>query len=107
MDIKYTFMARNEGNNTFNILFYPSSPNNDISFDVLNTNKYIGHVYSAVFDSIRLLMKDNIVDIIVFVSDDDHKNLYDKMIKWVEKRFPFKLEKRTQEKSTVYVYKRI
>jgi hypothetical protein len=104
---KYTFSARNNGNGEYTILFYPIDGDN-LTFDLTRKLKYVGDVFSGVFQSMRLLIRKHETATVIFTSDDLHRPLYEKMSKWIEKRFPFKLEGKHQNGNmTIYVYKRI
>jgi hypothetical protein len=103
----YYFYAKNDKNGTYSILFFPKGSDSSM-FELTKKFKYAGDVFGGVFQSIRLLVKKYNVTTITFKSDNLHKPLYDQMVKWIEKRFPFKLESNSNDGNmTVYMYKRI
>ncbi len=71
-------------------------------------SSYIGSVFSAVFQSLRMLINNKIVDMFVFTAaDNDLEKLYRKMIPWIHKRFPkYKIDKKYLDKNE-FVFKKV
>lgn len=107
--IKYVFSA-NGVDGDYGILFHDMSGRDvmDTFYPRLNDRHFVGEVYSGVFISLKSLIRDR--DVVSFhFNTDDAKliSLYDKMVRYIEDRFDYKLQNRdTKGKYVQWVYSR-
>jgi len=103
--VKYRFHAMRFNDNGWGIQFFPTA---NIYHGNLGGSSYIGSVFSAVFQSLRMLINDKNVDMFVFTAaDKDLERLYRKMILWIHKRFPkYQIDKKYLNKNE-FVFKKV
>lgn len=108
--VRYIFRARREESNTYGIIFYDLSGRNplDMFEPRLNDRQFVGDVYSGVFLSLKRLVSDETVDFFHFHTNNKKLiSLYDKMTKYIERRFDYTLHDRLVFNDTVqWMYKK-
>jgi len=106
-DDKWTFEAKKINDGLWSIGFY--SKFGPDMFSSKGGKSYKGEVFAGVFRSIKRLLENQKIESIIFNTGDSKlKSLYNKMIPWVEKRFPefeFK-NKSTHGNLTQFLYTR-
>lgn len=105
-DVTYIFDAREVSDGVYSIGFHRKG---DVDMFTSKGEKlFVGDVIAGVFRSIKKLLDVKDVKQIVFnTGDKDLISFYDKMSKYVDKRFGFVLHKRTSRVGLVeWVYRR-
>lgn len=105
-DTKYYFHCTQMKKGGWVIQFY-SNIINDRLHGNMKGKEYIGEVFGAIFQSLRLLINKHNVDIIAFTAEDnDLYSLYKKMTPWIIKRFPdYDIDKQYLNKKE-FIFKR-
>lgn len=106
-DNTYRFMSKKLDNNVWSIGFLK---NYDLDFKRLNSKRYVGDVFTGVFESLKMLLyKERDIKKIIFKTNTDNKHLikfYTSNIfkKYLTSHFKFELE---YEGNAEWCYKKI
>jgi hypothetical protein len=103
----YIFSAKETSRNFYTILFYKIGDSVEM-FVPKKEKLYIGDIISGVFLCLKRLINDRTVDGFGFTTDQPELiNFYDKLSKYIESRFDYKLYSRDSSNSIVrWTYRR-